>query len=304
MVQHLSLLLCCVYCPHTLILLGRTAASGPETLASRADGRTSSARNPLRSVSLRLEVEVEAETGAEAPPSTHGLLISDSAVVDENNITALGTMVATDTPPGNTPRPTCTLCYYPFSVYSILVRLAFLLGQQSSPDRAPLLETRLVNLQIDENLEEEYLSMNSKGQVSTALFHSHLLSCCFILTCLKCFHLDDLHGPWDKEEAVHSACMLMMATQVPSLILSSDITLKDSFDISNWLCDQQPELLPAECREGTLTLIREFYSFHARALTAYPDDSKDGFPNRAAAKLEQSGISESHRRQLEIKSVL
>lgn len=97
---------------------------------------------------------------------------------------------------------------------------------------------------------------------------------------------------------------MLTAVQVPSLILSPDVKLTDSFDINNWLCDQQPELLPAEHRETIQKLMRDFYLFHARALTAFPDDSKDGFPNRAAAKLEQPSISEPHRRQLEIKSVL
>lgn len=75
-------------------------------------------------------------------------------------------MSATDTPPADAPSPTCILCYYPFSIYSILTRFAFVLGQTLNPDKAPVLEVRLINLQQDENLGGDYLALNSKGQVS------------------------------------------------------------------------------------------------------------------------------------------
>lgn len=74
-------------------------------------------------------------------------------------------MSATDTPSADAPSTTCILCYYPFSIYSILTRFAFALGQTLNPDKAPVLEVRLINLQQDENLGEDYLALNSKGQV-------------------------------------------------------------------------------------------------------------------------------------------
>lgn len=59
-----------------------------------------------------------------------------------------------------------TLYYSPFSLYSILVRFAFELGQNLNPDTSPTIRLRLVSLQDEENLTEEYLTVSSKGQVS------------------------------------------------------------------------------------------------------------------------------------------
>lgn len=94
----------------------------------------------------------------------------------------------------------------------------------------------------------------------------------------------------------------MPALTDSSTTLSAPLT--DSHDICRWLCEQQPELIPSQHRETIERLMGEFYSFHAQALTVLPEDSKDGIPNQAAAKLERQDIVESYRRQLEIKSVL
>ena len=59
-----------------------------------------------------------------------------------------------------------TLYYSPFSLYSILVRFAFQLGQSLKPETSPTVRLRLVNLQEDDNLTEEYLTVSPKGQVS------------------------------------------------------------------------------------------------------------------------------------------
>lgn len=152
---------------------------------------------------------------------------------------------------------TYTLHYFPFSFYSIIARFACHLGEKLNPATAPRVDVRLVNLHREENLSEDYLALNFKGQVP-ALTDS-------------------------------------------STTLSAPLT--DSRDICQWLCAEQPELLPPQHRETIERLMSEFYSFHAQALTVLPEDSKDGIPNQAAAKLEKQDISESHRRQLEIKSV-
>jgi hypothetical protein len=108
-------------------------------------------------------------------------------------------MSASDTPPADAPWPTCILCYYPFSIYSILTRFAFALGQTLNPDKAPVLEVRLINLQEDENLGEDYLALNSKGQVSVRRFiaphsiHTHstpILSLCRLTSSRM---LDNMH---------------------------------------------------------------------------------------------------------------
>lgn len=60
----------------------------------------------------------------------------------------------------------CTLHYYPFSLYSIIARFAIELGRSMNPETSPNVVLRLVNLQEHENLTEEYLKVNAKGQVS------------------------------------------------------------------------------------------------------------------------------------------
>ncbi len=59
-----------------------------------------------------------------------------------------------------------TLFFHPFSLYSIIVRLAFELGHSLSPEDSPTVRLRLVDLTNDENLTEEYLRISPKGQVS------------------------------------------------------------------------------------------------------------------------------------------
>lgn len=71
-----------------------------------------------------------------------------------------------------------------------------------------------------------------------------------------------------------------------------------------WLCNIQPELLPAQHREDIESLLEAFFAFHAKPLTVRPEERSGGISNRAAAMLERTDISESHRRCLEIKSVL
>ena len=65
-------------------------------------------------------------------------------------------------------RPVYTLHYFPFSLCSLMSRLAFVLGERLNPQTAPRLEIRLVNLQCEENLTEKYLlEVHPKGQVSS-----------------------------------------------------------------------------------------------------------------------------------------
>jgi hypothetical protein len=58
-----------------------------------------------------------------------------------------------------------TLHYYPFSLYSIIVRFAIELGRASNPETSPNVALRLINLKEGENLSEAYLALNAKGQV-------------------------------------------------------------------------------------------------------------------------------------------
>jgi hypothetical protein len=60
-----------------------------------------------------------------------------------------------------------TLHYFPFSLYSLMVRFALVIGRRLNPETAPNIEIKLVNLHREENFSEEYLTLvNSKGQVS------------------------------------------------------------------------------------------------------------------------------------------
>lgn len=80
--------------------------------------------------------------------------------------------------------------------------------------------------------------------------------------------------------------------------------IDDSYDISRWLCEKQPELLPDQHREDIDRLLGKLYDFHAMALSIAHDDRNDGIPNQAAALLENPELSKRYRRALEIKSVL
>lgn len=59
-----------------------------------------------------------------------------------------------------------TLHYFPFSLYSLMVRFSLGLGRQLNSESAPRVQLKFVNLQTCENLTEEYLTtVNSRGQV-------------------------------------------------------------------------------------------------------------------------------------------
>ena len=88
------------------------------------------------------------------------------------------------------------------------------------------------------------------------------------------------------------------------MVTSDGFKHTDSKEMIGWLIDNYPELVPSTHSESIKRLVDDFYSFPARALVMLKDDSKDAFPNIAAEVLEQTGITEPHRRQLEIKSVL
>ncbi|KPM45095.1 hypothetical protein AK830_g1451 [Neonectria ditissima] len=62
--------------------------------------------------------------------------------------------------------PVYTLHYFPFSLYSLMVRFGFVLGETLNPETAPRLKVRLVNLHREDHLSEPYLTLvNTKGQV-------------------------------------------------------------------------------------------------------------------------------------------
>ncbi|KAK2608696.1 hypothetical protein QQS21_002807 [Conoideocrella luteorostrata] len=62
--------------------------------------------------------------------------------------------------------PVYTFHFFPFSLYSLMVRFGFVLGDHLNPGTAPTILIRLVNLQTKENLSEPYLTrISPKGQV-------------------------------------------------------------------------------------------------------------------------------------------
>lgn len=62
-----------------------------------------------------------------------------------------------------------TLHIFPFSLYSIMARFTIALGRSyqrgTSPKALPKVSLKLINLHLDDNLTEEYLRINPKGQV-------------------------------------------------------------------------------------------------------------------------------------------
>ncbi|KAF7548073.1 hypothetical protein G7Z17_g7281 [Cylindrodendrum hubeiense] len=63
-------------------------------------------------------------------------------------------------------QPVYTLHYFPFSLYSLMVRFSFVLGESLNPNTAPKLKVRLVNLHREDHLSETYLTLvNTKAQV-------------------------------------------------------------------------------------------------------------------------------------------
>jgi len=59
-----------------------------------------------------------------------------------------------------------TLHYFPFSLYALMSRFAFVLGRSLNPETAPRLQLSLVNIHREENLTEKYLTeVNPRGQV-------------------------------------------------------------------------------------------------------------------------------------------
>lgn len=69
-------------------------------------------------------------------------------------------------------KPLYTLHYFPFSLYSLMVRFGFVLGESLNSETAPNVEIRHVNLQKEENLSESYLTeISPKGQVRISPIH-------------------------------------------------------------------------------------------------------------------------------------
>ena len=71
-------------------------------------------------------------------------------------------------------RPACTLYYFPFSLYSMMAKFGFVLGEELNPGTAPRMEIRFVDRHKAENLLEDYLiNVNPKGSVSYGLVGEH-----------------------------------------------------------------------------------------------------------------------------------
>lgn len=170
-----------------------------------------------------------------------------------------------------------TLHYYPFSLYSIIVRFAIELGRSSNPETSPNVALRLVNLKEGENLTEDFLALNAKGQVR--------------------------NGVVKVAREKGGYCAAADRAQVPALDTGTDV-LTESFDILNWLSRIQPTLMPESHQEDILSQLEAFYGFHAQPLAVKPEALSWGIPNKALEILENPDISETYRRSLEIRSVL
>lgn len=95
--------------------------------------------------------------------------------------------------------------------------------------------------------------------------------------------------------------MLNQTNQVPALTSTSmPLAINESRDIANWLCEKQPELLPADHKDSIGKFMEKLFLYHAKALNI----PANGITNQAAAMLENPNITAGHRRALEIKSIL
>ena len=69
-------------------------------------------------------------------------------------------------PEGGTTSADFTLHFFPFSLYSLMVRMGVNIGKSLDTTNAPNIQLKLVDLHREENLSEEYLTkISSKGQV-------------------------------------------------------------------------------------------------------------------------------------------
>jgi hypothetical protein len=70
--------------------------------------------------------------------------------------------------PSDTSEP-CELYYFPFSLYSIMVRAAIAFANRQQPGKLPEIQLRMVNLHVKEHVSEWYLKINPKGEVCLTL---------------------------------------------------------------------------------------------------------------------------------------
>ena len=62
--------------------------------------------------------------------------------------------------------PVHKLYYFPFSLYSIIVRFAAELGHSLNPETSPRIRLQFLDLHEQDNFSEEYLKISPNGQVS------------------------------------------------------------------------------------------------------------------------------------------
>ncbi|KAH7019970.1 hypothetical protein EDB80DRAFT_212466 [Ilyonectria destructans] len=121
-------------------------------------------------------------------------------------------------------RPVYTLHYFPFSLYSLMVRFGFVLGESLNPNTAPKLKVRLVNLHRGDHLSEPYLTLvNTKAQVPV-LTSPHLpasLDDGRSVALWLCKEQPEL-VPEEHEEAISSLMDKIYSLQAISLALSAE----------------------------------------------------------------------------------
>ena len=87
--------------------------------------------------------------------------------MEQTVITELLTpILALDIVPKSDTPPPCMLFYFPFSLYSMMARLALSFGRRHNPWTAPRVDLQMINLHRCEHLVDWYLRLNPKGQVS------------------------------------------------------------------------------------------------------------------------------------------
>ncbi|GJN81228.1 hypothetical protein PLIIFM63780_004760 [Purpureocillium lilacinum] len=158
--------------------------------------------------------------------------------------------------------PVYTLHYFPFSLYSLMSRFAFVLGQALNPETAPRLEVKMVNLHREENYSERYLTqVNPKGQVpalTSPLLDSNLVESRDIAEWL-CQKQPELL-PEEHRETIERVMDKIYAYHAKALLVAPD-DRKDGLQNQAAAMLEDPELTEAHRRaleiKSVLTLEPE-----------------------------------------------
>ncbi|KAJ6444119.1 thioredoxin-like protein [Purpureocillium lavendulum] len=190
--------------------------------------------------------------------------------------------------PDETP-PAYTLHYFPFSLYSLMSRFAFVLGQALNPETAPRLQVKMVNLHREENYSESYLThVNHKGQPEL-LPEEHRETIDRLMNKIYAYHAKALLvAPDDRKDGIQNQAAAMLenpelsetyrrALEIKSVLtLEPDNILRAERQAHDLMSDLA-SLLEVPKSEGKTWIFGDkptILDAHAAALTARLLDQK------------------------------